>query len=192
MSLESRASQRNYSRSEKPPLPAKPSRTSSRASLASNQSRASTASRASIASSIHSAGAGHQDTLNRSTRSRASVASGGSDQLLNQSINSQMSNTNSAQGQNQTNESNTNAVLEEPVSVISDETIEDGYVISQDQALDDTIQSEKDTEKIDDPPIPGMNGRFQTLFLKKVKFWNFKNLCPSCDSASKTSPVLKI
>ena len=156
MSLESRASQRNYSRSEKPPLPAKPSRTSSRASLASNQSRASTASRASIASSIHSTGPGHQDTLNRSTRSRASVASGGSDQLLNQSINSQMSNTNSAQGQNQTNESNTNAVLEEPVSVISDETIEDGYVISQDQALDDTIHSEKDTEKIDDPPIPGM------------------------------------
>merc|ERR1719209_1537273 len=32
MSLESRASQRNYSRSEKPPLPAKPSRTSSQAS----------------------------------------------------------------------------------------------------------------------------------------------------------------
>ena len=154
MSLESRASQRNYSRSEKPPLPAKPSRTSSRASLASNQSRASTASRASIASSIHSTGA-NQEALNRSTRSRVSVASGGSDQL-NQSINSQMSNTNSAQGQNQTNESNTNAVLEEPVSVISDETIEDGYVISQDQALDDTIQSEKGTEK-DDPPIPGSN-----------------------------------
>ena len=144
MSLESRASQRNYSRSEKPPLPAKPSRTSSRASLASNQSRAS------IASSIP---ANHQDALNRSTRS---AASGGSDQL-NASINSQMSNTNSGpEGQNQTNESNTNAVLEEPVSVISDETIEDGYVISQDQALDDTIQSEKETEK-DDIPVPGEN-----------------------------------
>jgi len=143
MSLESRASQRNYSRSEKPPLPAKPSRTSSRASLASNQSRAS------IASSIP---ANHQDALNRSTRS---AASGGSDQL-NASINSQMSNTNSGpEGQNQTNESNTNAVLEEPVSVISDETIEDGYVISQDQALDDTIQSEKGTEK-EDLPIPGL------------------------------------
>ena len=150
MSLESRASQRNYSRSEKPPLPAKPSRTSSRASLASNQSRASTVSRASIASSIP---ANHQDALNRSTRS---AASGGSDQL-NASINSQMSNTNSGpEGQNQTNESNTNAVLEEPVSVISDETIEDGYVISQDQALDDTIQSEKETEK-DDIPVPGEN-----------------------------------
>ena len=164
MSLESRASQRNYSRSEKPPLPAKPSRTSSRASLASNQSRASTASRASIASSIHSAGAGQQETLNRSIRSRASVASGGSDQL-NQSINSQISNTNSGQGQNQTNESNTNAVLEEPVSVISDETIEDGYVISQDQALDDTIQSEKGTEKIEDPPIPGMQPKIPGLLV---------------------------
>ena len=31
------------------------------------------------------------------------------------------------------------------------------------------------------------NGRFQTLFLKKVKFWNFENFCPPCDSTSKTS-----
>ena len=36
------------------------------------------------------------------------------------------------------------------------------------------------------------SGRFQTLFLKKVKFWNFKNFCPSCDSASKTSRLSKI
>ena len=99
MSLESRASQRNYS---KPPLPAKPSRTSSRASLASNQSRAS------IASSIHSVSpsGGANELLNRSNGSRASV----------RSLNSQLSN--SAGAQNQTNESNTNAVLEEPVRMV--------------------------------------------------------------------------
>ena len=120
MSLESRASQRNYSRSEKPPLPAKPSRTSSRASLASNQSRASSVasnqSRASIASSIHSTGgANHdQELLNRSINSRASVASN----------NSQLSNTNSGQGQNnnETNESNTKGLSKnKPKKMISNQ-----------------------------------------------------------------------